>query len=200
MRLIVGLGNPGKSYQGTPHNLGFEVLDLLAGKAGISFRSSSRYRALYAKGFIAETPVCLFKPMTYMNLSGEAVAFFLRYHPLELSDILVISDDIDLPLGRLRIRQKGSHGGHKGLLSIIRHLGTGDFHRLRIGTKPAEPVEDYIQYVLDPFKGDSRKCVELMKITAAEAVEYYLIQGFGKTATRYNKLIPPEEAQKNISD
>jgi PTH1 family peptidyl-tRNA hydrolase len=192
MRLIVGLGNPGKSYLGTPHNLGFEVLDMLADKAGIAFRSSSRYRALYTKGFIVETPAYLFKPMTYMNLSGEAVAHFLRYHPLDLSDILVISDDIDLPLGRLRIRQKGSHGGHKGLLSIIKHLGTGDFSRLRIGIKPPEPVKDYIHYVLNPFRGDSLKRMEDVKRTAVEAVEYYLIQGYGKAATKYNKSIIPE--------
>jgi PTH1 family peptidyl-tRNA hydrolase len=198
MRLIVGLGNPGKPYAATPHNLGFKVLDMLADKAGVSFRSSSRYRALYTKGIISEIPVYLFKPMTYMNLSGEAVSLFLRYHQSDMSDILVISDDIDLPLGRLRIRQKGRHGGHKGLLSIIQHLGTEDFPRLRLGIKPPEPVEDYIHYVLNPFKGVRSKQMEDMTRTAEEVVEYYLIHGFGKTAARYNKPSLPED--KKISD
>jgi PTH1 family peptidyl-tRNA hydrolase len=193
MRLIVGLGNPGRTYAGTPHNLGFEVLDMLADKAGISFRSSSRYQALYARGSLSEIPLYLFKPMTYMNLSGDAVARFLRYHPLEPQDILVISDDINLPLGQLRIREKGSHGGHKGLLSVIQHLGTEDFPRLRIGVDPPEPVVDYINYVLKPFPKARQRLMEDAKTTAAEAVEYYLKKGFGKAASLYNKTRLEEE-------
>ncbi|MBN1901467.1 aminoacyl-tRNA hydrolase [Candidatus Sumerlaeota bacterium] len=188
MQLIVGLGNPGKDYAGTPHNLGFEVLDILADKLGASFRSSTKYRSLYAKGLIGEIPVYLLKPMTYMNLSGEAVFRFLRYHEMEPSDILVVSDDMNLPMGRLRIRRKGSHGGHKGLLSIIELLGTGDFPRLRIGIKPEFPVADYIHYVLSPFGEDHRGGMADAVERAAEVVEYYVMRGFAGTAAKYNKI------------
>lgn len=193
MRLIVGLGNPGKTYAGTPHNLGFKVLDILAGKMGVSYRCSSRYQALYTKVTLSEIPLYLFKPTTYMNLSGEAVARFLRYHPLDLQDILVISDDINLPQGQLRIRQRGSHGGHKGLLSVIQCLGTEDFPRLRIGIKPPEPVEDYTNYVLRPFMGVRKKLMEGAVKIAADAVEYYLKHGFGRAASEYNKSGIPED-------
>ena len=192
MRLIIGLGNPGRKYSGTPHNLGFEVVDLLSLRAGLVFKSSLKYAACIAKGTIADCETILLKPTTFMNRSGEAVSRYLRYHPVAASDILVIMDDIHLPLGRLRFRERGTHGGHKGLLSLIQMLETADFPRLRIGIKTQEEVEDYITYVLTPFRGERREQTVRMKILAADAVEYYLTNGFSKAATHFNRLNPLE--------
>jgi PTH1 family peptidyl-tRNA hydrolase len=145
MRLIVGLGNPGRRYDGSPHNLGYEVVDMLTARAGLKFRSSLRSLGLVARGMLEGIDAALLKPTTYMNLSGEAVSSFLRYHPVDLKELLVISDDTNLPMGRLRIREGGSHGGHKGLLSIIQVLGTNAFARLRIGVMPRVVAEAMVQ-------------------------------------------------------
>jgi len=193
MRLLVGLGNPGRKYSGTPHNLGFEIADLLSHRAGFVFKSSLKYAACIAKGTFAGCETLLLKPATFMNGSGEAVFRFLRYHPVPVSDILVITDDINLPLGRLRFRERGSHGGHKGLLSIIQALDTEDFPRLRIGIKPQEEVKDYIAYVLTPFRGEAREHIARMKILAVDAVEYYLTNGLSKAASHYNRQSPLEQ-------
>ena len=193
MRLIICLGNPGRKYAGTPHNLGFEIADLLSQRAGLVFKSSLKYTSCIAKGTLAGCETILLKPATFMNRSGDAVSRFLRYHPVPPSDILVITDDINLPLGRLRFRERGSHGGHKGLLSIIQTLDTGEFPRLRIGIKSQEEVEDYIKYVLTPFRGEERERIARMKILAADAVEYYLSNGLSKAASHYNRQTPLEQ-------
>lgn len=186
MRLLVGLGNPGRKYRHTPHNLGFDVLDVLAQRAGLTFRASRKLGAVVADGSLLEYNVTLLKPATFMNLSGEAVSRFLRYQPIDVSDLLVITDDMNLPFGRLRFRKGGSHGGHKGLLSIISHLGSEEFPRLRIGVHPGCPVNDYVRFVLTSFPRDVRDKVDKMREIAADAVEFYLSQGIRQASNQYN--------------
>jgi len=192
MHLIVGLGNPGRRYDGSPHNLGYEVVDMLTACAGLRFRTSLRSLGLLARGMLEGMDVALLKPTTYMNLSGEAVGSFLRYHHVDLKELLVISDDTNLPMGRLRIRSGGSHGGHKGLLSIIQVLGTNAFARLRIGVMPLERQEwveedDLVRYVLTPLRGEERLLMGRMKELATYAVICYLKEGMASAANKYNK-------------
>ncbi len=177
IRLIVGLGNPGLNYRHTPHNVGFVVTDLLADRHGAAFRASRKDRALLATAQIAGREVVLMQPTTYMNLSGEAVAPFARCHAIEPSQLLVVCDDVALKVGRLRIRARGSAGGHKGLLSIIHHLGTNEFPRLRIGIDAGEPIDDLTEYVLRPFWGKTRETVERVCEGAADAVERAVAEG-----------------------
>ncbi|MCX6999038.1 MAG: aminoacyl-tRNA hydrolase [Candidatus Sumerlaeota bacterium] len=200
MHLIVGLGNPGRRYDGSPHNLGYEVVDMLTACAGLKFRASLRSLGLVARGMLEGIDAALLKPTTYMNLSGEAVSSFLRYHPVDLKELLVISDDTNLPMGRLRIREGGSHGGHKGLLSIIKVLGTNAFARLRIGVMPRAVAEsmarkrqvgveedDLVRYVLTPLRGEERLLMGRMKELATSAVLCYLKEGVASAANKYNK-------------
>lgn len=190
MRLIVGLGNPGRRYDKTPHNVGFEVVDILARRAGIEFRETLKGLGIIARGALGNQNTVLLKPTTFMNLSGEAVGCFLRYNPLDISDILIVSDDIHLPMGSLRFREGGSHGGHKGLLSIIQVLGTQDFARLRIGIQPQKgEVADYVRYVLSPWRGEDLKIIAEMEEQAADAVESYLSEGFARAASKHNKKL-----------
>ena len=191
MRLVVGLGNPGRRYEKTPHNVGFEVVDILARRAGIQFRETFKGVGIIARGALGNQDTALLKPTTFMNLSGEAVGCFLRYHPLDVSDLLIISDDIHLPMGSLRFREGGSHGGHKGLLSIIQVLGTEAFARLRIGIHPSGgEVADYVRYVLAPWRGEDLKIMSNMEEQAADAVECYLNEGFSRAASKHNKKLP----------
>jgi len=206
MRLIVGLGNPGAAYVGTPHNLGFEVVSRLATSGNLGFRSSLKFKGVYAKGIWGGKELIFLKPVTYMNLSGESVFRVVRYYNISPEKLLVVTDDINLPIGRLRFREKGSHGGHKGLASIIHYLGTEDFPRLRIGIKPLWDVTDYVGYVLAPFQGEEREKIITIIPLAAGAVEYYLEQGFAKAANRYNGQDPFEgdetekKSQINLDD
>ena len=133
MKMIAGLGNPGREYEGTPHNVGFDVVDALASRLGASWKNSSKFHALAAKAEYAGEVLWLVKPQTYMNLSGQAVAPLLRYYAGTPADLIAVEDDADLPLGRLRIRGGGGSGGHHGLDSIIASLGTEAFARIRIG-------------------------------------------------------------------
>jgi PTH1 family peptidyl-tRNA hydrolase len=133
MKIIVGLGNPGRRYEATPHNLGFQVVDELARRWSLSFREVRQARAEVAEGMLAGKPALLVKPQTFMNLSGESVSVLTRQRELGQDDLLVITDDVALPIGRLRIRPRGSHGGHNGLRSIVERVGHEDFARLRVG-------------------------------------------------------------------
>lgn len=152
MKLIVGLGNPGTNYARTRHNFGFIVVDSLAGINGARFATKKKFTSTIAETDIGTTPVLLVKPQTFMNNSGEAVRALTQFYKIAPSDIWIVSDDIDLPFGTLRVRHQGSSGGHNGLQSIIDQLGTDAFHRLRIGigsNRPLRvPAEDY---VLQPF-------------------------------------------------
>jgi len=187
MRLIVGLGNPESKYRHTPHNMGFQVTDLLATRHGGQWRSSRAFHASLANVTIADHELSLMQPMTYMNLSGGAVASFARRRLVEPGEILVICDDAALPLGRVRLRQRGSAGGHKGLLSIVERLGTIEFSRLRIGiATDAVGDEDLSDYVLRPWRGELRKAMEAMCEHAADAVERILSVGEAKAMTELN--------------
>jgi len=187
IRLVVGLGNPGLKYRHTPHNVGFEVVDIVASRHGGSFRVSRKDRAGLAAVTLADRAMVLMQPTTYMNLSGEAVVPYARYHGIEPGEILVVCDDINLPLGRIRIRQRGSPGGHKGLLSILPLMGTNEFPRLRIGIDTGEPIDDLTEYVLRPFWGKHREAMERVCEGAADAVERVIAVGLtGKVLSEFN--------------
>ena len=175
MFLIVGLGNPGRQYEHTRHNAGFDVMDALAEKYNISI-SESGHKALFGKGMIGGQKVILAKPQTFMNLSGESLRPIMDFYKLEPEDFIIIHDDIDLDVGRLRIRRKGSAGGHNGLKSIISHLGSMDFPRVKIGVGEKPKGYDLADYVLGHFSKEDRGLVDDALKRAAGAVEL-MVQG-----------------------
>jgi peptidyl-tRNA hydrolase, PTH1 family len=187
--LIVGLGNPGAEYEWTRHNLGFMLIDKLSAETGIKV-SRRECQSLVGRGEIDERPikaVKLVKPQTYMNLSGQAVGCLLAKQlspPGE--NLIVISDDLALPFGKIRIRARGSAGGHNGLKSIIASLGTDEFTRLRIGIQPDHPIADPKRFVLDPFPKAVRTEVEKILERSAEAIHTILRDGVLKAMTEYN--------------
>lgn len=183
MKLIVGLGNPGREYQATRHNIGFAIVDVLARRHHIRFRSV-RNKALSGEGIICGENVVLVKPMTYMNLSGQAVEAFVRRNHLDLSDLLVICDDVNLPLGKLRIRPKGSAGGHNGLKSIIHSLESQDFARLRVGI--GSPREKMTDHVLSRFNRREMGIVKETVEKTADVVETLLKDGIEQAMNCFN--------------
>ena len=184
--LIVGLGNPGSRYEYTRHNVGFMVADELGEREDIPIQRL-RYHALTNTAVIGGQGVLLMKPTTYMNLSGEAVGEAARFYKLDPGHVLVISDDVDLPLGKLRIRTGGSAGGHNGLKSIIQHLGSDQFPRLKVGVggKP-HPNHDMADWVLSKLRGEDLRVMEEAVGRAADAVECYLRDGPQKAMNRFN--------------
>lgn len=188
MKLIVGLGNPGRQYEYTPHNVGFHAIDELARRHGATWAPESRFEAMTADARIWDRRTTLMKPLTYMNLSGRSVAGWLGKNGGEPTDILVISDDIHLPMGRIRIRAGGSHGGQKGLLSIINTLGTLEFPRLRIGIRPAEEeVTDLVEYVLRKVRPGDREKFEQSWTDAADAVEMVFKKDLASAMNHFNR-------------
>ncbi|HEV7797542.1 MAG TPA: aminoacyl-tRNA hydrolase [Pyrinomonadaceae bacterium] len=185
--LIVGLGNPGKEYEWSRHNLGFMLIDKLSSGAGIDVKRRE-CQALVARVEIEERVTKLVKPQTYMNLSGEAVACLLAKHQLAEpgENLIVISDDLALPFGKIRIRARGSAGGHNGLKSIIAAVGTNEFTRLRIGIQPEHPISDSKRFVLDSFSGAARPEVEKILERSVEALRAILRDGVLKAMTEYN--------------
>lgn len=186
--LIVGLGNPGDKFRGTRHNIGFEVIDRLISKTNIKLNKSRIYLSMIGEWVVEEKRVILAKPQTYMNRSGAAVKKMLDGFGLGLDDLLIIYDDIDLPLGQIRIRKAGSGGGHKGVNSIIDSLGSQDFGRLRIGIGAPEE-EDVADYVLSPFKEDEKEAIEKSIRRAAVAVEEIVISGIDIAMNKFNSII-----------
>lgn len=187
MYLIVGLGNPAPEYEGTPHNVGFETIDLLSERNSIRLKKKRLRRAQIGMGTIAGERVVFLKPLTFMNLSGEAVGRYFRQNRIEPEKLLVVFDDIDLPLGTIRLRPKGGAGGHKGAKSIMKVLGFEDFPRLRIGIHPpGKGVADLVSYVLTPFKVSSRKTVKQSIEDAAEAVEFFIANGIDAGMNKFN--------------
>jgi PTH1 family peptidyl-tRNA hydrolase len=187
MKLVVGLGNPGSEYATTRHNLGFMLIDKLAADAQVTVgrRDCS---ALVGRAQIENVSVTLAKPQTYMNLSGQAVSCLLAKLPAEHSDnqLIVISDDLALPLGTIRIRERGSAGGHNGLRSIIAALGTNEFVRLRIGIQPEHPITDSKKFVLDAFTKTERATVKEVIDRSAAAIRTILGQGILKAMSEFN--------------
>jgi peptidyl-tRNA hydrolase, PTH1 family len=187
VKLIVGLGNPGIEYQFTPHNLGFLTIDCLANDVGAEVRNRN-CRALTGRAVIEEQQVLLAKPETYMNLSGMAVRELVgRYEVDPAKDLIVIYDELDLPLGRIRIRQRGSSAGHNGMESIIGALGTQEFLRVRLGVGPDKKVSDGAKYLLSPFRKAQLKVVDEIIDTASEAVRVILKEGPGAAMNRFNR-------------
>ena len=185
MKLIVGLGNPGKEYAHTPHNVGFEVIDALAERCDCTLRRSFRFQARLVRTMLGSEKAMLVKPGAYMNQSGPVVAAMTRKLGISPADLLVIFDDADLPVGRLRIRVGGSGGGHKGLLSILGHLGQDSFVRLRLGIGRRED-KDLVAHVLTPFAADLRDSVHAMIVTAADAVQYLVAHGTEAAMNKFN--------------
>jgi PTH1 family peptidyl-tRNA hydrolase len=185
MQLVVGLGNPGLQYARNRHNAGFQVVDRLAARAGAAFRKHPG-RALVARAAIGGTQVLLAKPQTFMNLSGASVAALIHWYHLDpVRQLLVIYDDLDLPQGKIRLRARGSAGGHKGLTSIIEHLRTQDFARLRVGIGRPEHGEPF-QYVLQDYTAEERMLMDAAQERAADAVECYLRQGIIAAMNQFN--------------
>jgi PTH1 family peptidyl-tRNA hydrolase len=184
MKAIVGLGNPGATYHGTRHNVGFAVADELARRAGVSFESA-RAEALVARWRKGEGPVLLVKPLTFMNHSGQAVGELARYFRIEPADLLVVVDDVQLPLGRLRARRTGSAGGHNGLKSVIAQLGP-DFARLRLGVGRGDARRDLADHVLARFEAEEAADAAAMVARAADAAEMFVTDGIAAVMNAYN--------------
>jgi PTH1 family peptidyl-tRNA hydrolase len=196
MKLVVGLGNPGPKYAGTRHNIGFAVLDYLAAAPGVG-RWRSRFEAQVTEAVEGTEQVLLMKPETFMNLSGRAVRAAMDFYKLPLTDLLVVCDDIALPLGKLRARAKGSDGGQKGLRSIQEQLGTQEYPRLRIGVgSPGEHL-DAADHVLSRFKPGERAAVEDAVAQAAQAVLLWVRQGIDVCMNRVNGEPQPEKPKKD---
>lgn len=186
MKLVAGLGNPGARYRGTRHNVGFEVLDVLAGRHGLAFDAAPA-EALQARWRRADDVVLLVKPLTFMNVSGEAVADLARYYKVAVPDLLVICDDVNLPLGRLRLRASGSEGGHNGLRSIAEMLGTVDYSRLRVGVGRGDLRRDLADHVLARFEPEEAPGIEAAIARAADAAETWLAEGLAKAMNTFNR-------------
>ncbi|GAB4466328.1 MAG: aminoacyl-tRNA hydrolase [Armatimonadaceae bacterium] len=187
LKAIVGLGNPGPAYAGTRHNVGFDLIDLLA-KAHQIPVERKEYRSLVGRGKIGAYPVLLVKPQTFMNSSGEAVGAVRRGESLTPTDFLILTDDIHLPVGRIRLRAQGSSGGQNGVKSIVAHLGTQEFHRLRIGVGEPPPGLQ-IDWVLGKFSRSDRTVVDETLIVAMGAVEVWLRDGIETAMNRFNNVV-----------
>ena len=184
--LAVFLGNPGPRYEGTRHNAGFMTADALAKDKGLRI-DRARFRALTAVCELGGEKVLLMKPQTYMNLSGEAVQQAVRFYKIPPEHVLVVSDEVSLPIGKLRVRQKGSAGGHNGLKSIIACLGTEDFPRIRLGVgAPPHPDYDMADWVLASFKNQDAADMAAAARRAAQAVESYITDGPDRTMNKFN--------------
>jgi peptidyl-tRNA hydrolase, PTH1 family len=194
MKLVIGLGNPGTQYERTRHNTGFRIVDKFVAKHGWKW-SERHHRAILATGTIGPEKVVLAKPITFMNLSGESVGELVRWYKIQLEDILLVCDDLDLPVGKVRLRTKGSAGGQNGLDSVIRHLHTTEFPRLRIGIgRPTNNRGDAISYVLGIPGLDDRILLDTGEDRAVEAIEMVITQGLGTTMNVINA--DPEAEQK----
>ena len=184
--LIVGLGNPEKKYDGTRHNVGFETLDHLAECWNIQ-PVKAKFQGLWGQGTVDGRKVVLLKPLTYMNLSGESVGEAARFYKVPADHVLVISDDVSLPVGKLRIRKSGSAGGHNGLKNIIQHLGTDAFPRIKVGVgMPEHPDHEMIDWVIGKPQGEEAKTLRAALDRAAEAALCIVDEGADKAMNRFN--------------
>ena len=181
--LLVGLGNPGNQYAATRHNMGFLALDGLADREGFRF-NKLRFRAWTAQWKVGDQQVLVMKPQTYMNLSGESVGEAARFYKIPADHVIVISDDISLPLGKLRVRGSGSAGGHNGLKNIIAHLGTDAFPRVKVGV--GAPEHDIVDWVIGPFTANERKVIDGVLDRALGAAECIITDGVSAAQNRYN--------------
>ncbi len=185
MYIIAGLGNPTSRYAGTRHNVGFEVIDCLAKKYGIDV-DTKKHKAMIGKGIIASQKVLLVKPQTFMNLSGESIREIADYYKVDESGLIVIYDDVSLDVGQLRIRAKGSAGGHNGIKSIIQHMGTQNFWRIKVGVGEKPAHRDLADYVLGHFKGEEKEMMEDAFQDAASAIAVMLNDGIEAAMNQFN--------------
>ena len=186
MKLVAGLGNPGRTYRGTRHNVGFEVVDLVAGRHGLVFESAPA-DAVQARWRRADDVVLLMKPLTFMNVSGEAVGALSRFYKIAAADVLVVCDDVNLDLGRLRVRGSGGEGGHNGLRSIADVLGTTEYARLRVGVGRGDTRRDLADHVLARFEPEELAGIEAAVARAADAVETWASEGLVKAMNVFNR-------------
>ena len=185
MKLVVGLGNKGREYENTRHNMGFMLIDRYLQYKNITDKFKEKFNAIYIETTINNEKVIFIKPMTYMNNSGIAVRAFVDFYKLNSEDILVISDDLDLDLGKFRLRRNGSSGGHNGLKSIISHLGTDNFKRLRIGI--SNDKDDVINYVLSKFSKKELNEIDTMFDTLVDVLDDYFLMDFTSLMSKYNR-------------
>lgn len=185
MKLVVGLGNKGREYENTRHNMGFMLIDRYLQYKNITDKFKEKFNAIYIETTINNEKVIFIKPMTYMNNSGIAVRAFIDFYKLNSEDILVISDDLDLDLGKFRLRRNGSSGGHNGLKSIISHLGTDNFKRLRIGI--SNDKDDVINYVLSKFSKKELNEIDTMFDTLVDVLDDYFVMDFTSLMSKYNR-------------
>jgi PTH1 family peptidyl-tRNA hydrolase len=196
MKLIVGLGNPGPRYRGTVHNVGFDVVDEVAGRRGASFEAAPA-DALMARLRDVDGGALLVKPLTFMNVSGDAVGALQRYFRIPVEDMLVVVDDVALPAGRLRVRRSGSAGGHNGLKSIIAGLGTDGFARLRVGVGRGDPRRDLSDHVLSRVTGELRETLVEATAKAADAAELFLAAPIEEVMKRFNAAPKADDGNGN---
>lgn len=186
MKLVVGLGNPGSEYRDTRHNVGFLVAGELANRWRVREGWREKFGALYIKTVAGGEPVLVAKPLTFMNLSGHAVAGLAGFYQIEPADVFVVTDDVALPLGRLRARRDGGAGGHNGLKSIIEHLGTPAFPRVRVGVGRGDSRRDLADHVLGRFEAGERETVSAAVLRAADAAETFLSEGIERVMNVFN--------------
>lgn len=197
MFLIAGLGNPGRQYEKTRHNMGFDTIDELIDRHRIP-QGGIAHKAMYGKGMIAGEKVLAVKPLTYMNLSGEAIREYVNYYKMDPeTELIVIYDDIDLDLGQIRIRKKGSAGGHNGIKSIIAQIGTQNFYRIKVGVGAKPKGWDLADYVLGRFSSEERELVDKAICDAADAVEMILKDGIEAAMNHYNGAAKKKKATEN---
>ncbi|WP_019415345.1 aminoacyl-tRNA hydrolase [Paenisporosarcina sp. TG20] len=185
MKMIIGLGNPGKTYEHTRHNIGFEVIDELANRFNTTL-SQMKFKGMYTIIHQPQGKILLVKPLTYMNLSGECIVPLMNYYDIKEEDIVVIYDDLDLVVGKIRLRQKGSAGGHNGIKSIIQHLGTQNFNRIRIGIDRPQTGMKIPDYVLSEFTKDEKPLINEVLNKSADACEQWLSLSFLDVMNRFN--------------
>ncbi|HYK71556.1 MAG TPA: aminoacyl-tRNA hydrolase [Pseudoneobacillus sp.] len=185
MKLIIGLGNPGKQYEKTRHNVGFDAIDELSNQLNISL-DQLKFKGLFGMGFVGPEKILLLKPLTYMNLSGESIRAVMDFYDIDPEDILVIYDDLDLPVGKMRLRQKGSAGGHNGIKSTIAHLGTQEFNRIRIGVDRPQNGMSVSNYVLGKFTADEQPFIEEVVKRSANACKSWFTQPFLQVMNEFN--------------
>lgn len=186
MKCIIGLGNPGKKYENTRHNIGFMVIDELAKRHHWQL-NERKFKGEYTLEHFQGEKVILLKPQTFMNLSGESVRPLMDFYQIDLEDIIVIYDDLDLPLGKIRLREKGGHGGHNGIRSLIDYLGTKDFKRVRIGVGRPTNAMPVVNYVLNPFAKAEETDVEISIKQSADACEAWLEKNFVDVMNQFNR-------------
>lgn len=192
MRLIVGLGNPGPEYEWTPHNMGFLAIDGIAERAGVRI-TRREAKSYVGRGKFAGEEVILAKPQTMMNLSGVAVRMLLEKYECDPAEMIVLTDEVDLPWGMLRIRERGSAGTHNGLKSIVSALGSGEFIRVRLGIKPEKIWGELRDYVLSKLSRADREIAGQMVTDATDAVELIVTEGVDRAMSKFNRRVPPAE-------